>query len=400
MIVLISDFCGSKGMSSLDAEGNDDSVSKQDTAKPEIENSADTGEDSQEEEVCVPQCGEKLCGENGCGGLCGLCTDNLVCENGKCVPPVSDCTDKPCSKGYYCDLISKQCVKGCITDEHCPEYQTCNTSKQECECQKGYHFCEEVCMDSASVDHCGNSCTPCEPPKNSKPVCNGFSCTYKCDKGYNDCKNNCYSKDEYCKGACGSVYGNSCSLSGDCCEGYYCIGSKCLKKTGDSCSKKEECASGMQCESNKCCVPFENSGCETDSQCCAGNICVKGKCFLPPQSKCTKDEECGGIGNQLYCLEEKCCIQDYSEYPCSADADCCGKSDQCLPSKKCEACGIHGELCKEDNDCCGYDVKKGACESGKCCYKYNYNCTTSADCCKGYYCDYDYGFKVCLKQYY
>ena len=36
--------------------------------------------------VCIPSCDAKVCGDDGCGGLCGECSSGLVCEGGACVP--------------------------------------------------------------------------------------------------------------------------------------------------------------------------------------------------------------------------------------------------------------------------------------------------------------------------
>ena len=34
--------------------------------------------------ICVPQCSNKECGDNGCGGTCGTCGDGLACNTGMC----------------------------------------------------------------------------------------------------------------------------------------------------------------------------------------------------------------------------------------------------------------------------------------------------------------------------
>ncbi|MFT5429489.1 MAG: type II secretion system protein C [Myxococcota bacterium] len=36
---------------------------------------------------CVPACDEKSCGDDGCGGKCGECTDEQTCEDGACKDP-------------------------------------------------------------------------------------------------------------------------------------------------------------------------------------------------------------------------------------------------------------------------------------------------------------------------
>ena len=39
---------------------------------------------------CKPNCQGKECGDDGCGGSCGNCTSNQVCDNGKCVQGSGD----------------------------------------------------------------------------------------------------------------------------------------------------------------------------------------------------------------------------------------------------------------------------------------------------------------------
>jgi len=34
---------------------------------------------------CVPQCGDKMCGNDGCGGSCGSCPPNMYCKEGMCI---------------------------------------------------------------------------------------------------------------------------------------------------------------------------------------------------------------------------------------------------------------------------------------------------------------------------
>lgn len=42
---------------------------------------------------CSEQCDGKECGANGCGGVCGLCEPGQMCMNGLCPPPGKDCVD-------------------------------------------------------------------------------------------------------------------------------------------------------------------------------------------------------------------------------------------------------------------------------------------------------------------
>jgi agmatine/peptidylarginine deiminase len=49
-----------------------------------------------ESEECVPTCDGRVCGDDGCGALCGTCVEGSTCESGQCIE--SDSTD-PDSSG-------------------------------------------------------------------------------------------------------------------------------------------------------------------------------------------------------------------------------------------------------------------------------------------------------------
>lgn len=52
-------------------------------------------------DLCVPECGEKVCGDDGCGGSCGECEgEGEECQEGECVVPcIPDCEGKQCGDG-------------------------------------------------------------------------------------------------------------------------------------------------------------------------------------------------------------------------------------------------------------------------------------------------------------
>ncbi len=54
--------------------------------------------------VCEPQCGSNICGDDGCGGLCGVCAPDEVCTGGTCVEKEGSCND-PLS----CECIFDTC---------------------------------------------------------------------------------------------------------------------------------------------------------------------------------------------------------------------------------------------------------------------------------------------------
>lgn len=54
---------------------------------------------------CIPQCKDKTCGENGCGGSCGECSgETPYCYEGVCVPECA--TEKPVVEGWVKNNVS------------------------------------------------------------------------------------------------------------------------------------------------------------------------------------------------------------------------------------------------------------------------------------------------------
>jgi len=67
---------------------------------------------------CVPQCADKTCGDNGCGGTCGTCTEEQVCnDTGQCEAVAPPCIDA-------CEADSL----GCSDDSTAPWSCTLNES--------------------------------------------------------------------------------------------------------------------------------------------------------------------------------------------------------------------------------------------------------------------------------
>ena len=50
--------------------------------------------------VCNPECSNKNCGDDSCGGICGTCGNSQSCSDGKCVNNPT-CTDYDGGKNYY-----------------------------------------------------------------------------------------------------------------------------------------------------------------------------------------------------------------------------------------------------------------------------------------------------------
>ncbi len=59
-------------------------------------------DDASTKNTCTPECGARVCGDDGCGGACGQCSDETACVDGACVPQDCEagCTDG-CPQGCF-----------------------------------------------------------------------------------------------------------------------------------------------------------------------------------------------------------------------------------------------------------------------------------------------------------
>jgi len=148
--------------------------------------------------LCVPNCLNKKCGPDGCGGSCGSCSIGLTCSGGNCVSPnpcVPNCLNKKCGSngcGGSCGgcSIGLNCIDG-----------TC----------KPVDKCVPDCWNKkCGPDGCGGNCGFCS----STQTCTGGSCV---DKPV--CTPNCLNKKcgpDGCGGSCGSCNQGSTCLNGAC----------------------------------------------------------------------------------------------------------------------------------------------------------------------------------------
>lgn len=106
---------------------------------------------------CTSMCGNKQCGDDGCGGTCGECPEGNHCNTlGQCVC-TPDCDDKQCGD----DGCSGSCGN-CLPPAVCTAGQCICTPQ-----------CEgKVCGD----DGCGGKCGQCP----LLHVCTANSCTFSC----------------------------------------------------------------------------------------------------------------------------------------------------------------------------------------------------------------------------
>ncbi len=223
---------------------------------------------------CLPSCAGRVCGPDGCGGACGDCTGERVCEEGACVvagPCTAACAGKECG--------DDGCGGSC---GDCPQAAPfCNVQ----------YMCVGTCASACAgkecgSDGCGGSCGDCPQ---AAPVC---SAAGMCEAG--GCAPQCAGKqcgDDACGGSCGACQGGQTCQAGICqdgpcvpsCAGKVCGTDGCDGACGD-CLYYEVCQGGMcvcapDCGGKQCGDDGCGGSCGT---CPAGQLCEAGACEAPP----------------------------------------------------------------------------------------------------------------------
>ena len=148
--------------------------------------SADAVEDADSNSTaCVPDCGGKECGDDGCGGSCGLCPTLWACDGGLCVE--QECV--PLCGGLECGFDGCGGVCGfCEAGELCQD----GLCELECTCDG------KECGD----DGCGNACGTCDSPYTCvNNLCEILEGTWTCTEILG-CQDLCQAEDQLCLDAC------------------------------------------------------------------------------------------------------------------------------------------------------------------------------------------------------
>ncbi len=209
--------------------------------------------------VCKSDCTGRVCGDDGCGGTCGICDDKAKPHCGpkgqchdKCVPV---CTHKACGSdgcGGTCGSCGKgtSCVEGTSSAVCMPDAWTCPS----------FHYGDGSLCDCS-----------CGAPD---PDCAKIALTVGCPMGA------ACDKDT---GVCKVSY---CNHNGDCKLPKWCVG-------------QYPAGSGLRkgvCEAPDPAANPEYGSCTTDLA-CANGLCGKGLCRTPCQqdSHCSKGATCVGF---------------------------------------------------------------------------------------------------------
>jgi hypothetical protein len=121
---------------------------------------------------CEQSCQNRICGDDGCGGVCGLCPNAYDCEDGWCEPRIPT-ADSPQSL-YQCFIDcgpSQECALGC-TEEYPPEVYELMTQLLNCT----YSSCL-YCASPTAPPMCFLSCMIEECTESYEPL---FSGEYGC----------------------------------------------------------------------------------------------------------------------------------------------------------------------------------------------------------------------------
>jgi len=280
---------------------------------PEVAEPKDTTEtvepkdtiDTLAPDVCIPECNEKNCGDDGCGGTCGECTGGTWCEGletcqeGVCVQgQAPDCDDgNPCTEDG-CDVEAPKCTHILKDlDDLVVEDCLCDTD-EDCEPLEDGNLCNGTLVCDLEAE------TPtCKVDDPTVVVCDELP-----DGAHTDCNVPVCDPDT---GACLAVAANEglgCEDGDLCTEGEVCVEGLCADGVQKSCDDANECTddvctAGVGCE-------YGPGG---EGEPCDGGdgVCVAGICCIPDcDGKECGDDGCGGVcgscGDSVECVDGLC----------------------------------------------------------------------------------------------
>ena len=147
-------------------------------------------------ETCVADCGAKVCGDDGCGGSCGVCNDANFCTLDICADG-GVCTFPAGNDGAACNGAGI-CVGACQAGA-CVEtaVEVCNAVDDDCDGQVDEG---DLCPPGSSCDGgmCKEDCTPLDGGWTDW-VCG--ACSLPCGGGTQDCTRSCTNPPPSCGGA-------------------------------------------------------------------------------------------------------------------------------------------------------------------------------------------------------
>ncbi|MCB9740880.1 MAG: hypothetical protein H6747_16560 [Deltaproteobacteria bacterium] len=332
---------------------------------------------------CSPNCEGKTCGDDGCGGSCGNCTDQAAphCADGKCgTTCVPSCDGKNCG-GDGCGGSCGSCAAGntcqewgkCVPDAwHCPAYLY-GSGGVTANCDCGCGVPDPDCKGKGLTVGCPKA-SLCVPDKAycdakfcaSQSACNAPAwCVGDYPAGDGSRKGVCTLPDPL-----GFAPGHPCSTD-DACATDLCVHGSCRIH----CVVDAHCPAGQACAGTEKVHPLTGHGlgvigvchpvgaigksCGKHAECAKDELClalVEPKTLQPlarcgtPYGGTPEGLECGDGGQcqvGLLCAGGKCA------------RPCHGGVADCAANQKCEPAVLHGGATSSPDD----DVKVPACVS-------------------------------------
>jgi hypothetical protein len=117
---------------------------------------------------CVPDCEGKVCGDDECGGSCGVCSSEFFCRDGACIclPKCAgrECGSNGCPGGNCGECINEygntSCVAGICKPICIENYGDCDGNRT--------NGCETLLGTDIHCSSCGDSCSSgyfCSPSR-------------------------------------------------------------------------------------------------------------------------------------------------------------------------------------------------------------------------------------------
>lgn len=263
--------------------------------------------------ACTPNCSGKSCGSDGCGGSCGACTANQMCNNS------GNCVSSQCASNTDCNDYNF-----CTTDS-CFYPNTPNSS-----CVNSFNNLSALCTNGMNYAATATTSTACINP--STAPCASGSCKIQ---GSKTCSGGAYGtcnaqdpRHDYCVGKCESetfycgnngtsvvcshnsnVYNNSFPCSGTCIgtgNQHVCAYMAEVKACTTVLNMPAGSFTGEATCNNNC------SGYNTSQ--CVANVCSPSIAIC--QDQCNT--------NYSSCTDPDCSLD---RYWCQVD---CGSNTQCL----------------------------------------------------------------------
>ena len=138
---------------------------------------------------CKPNCAERACGTDGCGGSCGTCTAGQVCARGECCVPEpkgATCAGRCGSRRNNCgqSVECATCDAGqvCLSNGSCAIACTANGDCGACGCSnpdiEGNHHC--IAGPLMPFVTCETT-ADCPPNSHCQDIGNGGVCIELCN---------------------------------------------------------------------------------------------------------------------------------------------------------------------------------------------------------------------------